>query len=116
MVGFSRKFCTRIACISSAKKKVSKIFTVRVAGHWNSERPAGATNINLNDVSCAVPVRGPLRRIAETWSSLKVPAPGKGKSSDFEGVSCLKAYECVTIGGAVERVVVEAGRREVNVL
>jgi hypothetical protein len=34
----------------------------------------------------------------KTWSSLNVPAPGKGKSSDFEGVSCLKADDCVAIG------------------
>ena len=34
----------------------------------------------------------------KTWSSLKVPAPGKGKSSDFSGVSCPKAGDCVAIG------------------
>jgi hypothetical protein len=34
----------------------------------------------------------------KTWSSLKVPAPGKGKSSDFSGVSCPRAGDCVAIG------------------
>ena len=34
----------------------------------------------------------------KSWSSLRVPGPGKGKSSDFEGVSCLKADECMAIG------------------
>jgi hypothetical protein len=34
----------------------------------------------------------------KTWSSLTVPAPGKGKSSDFSGVSCPKVDDCVAIG------------------
>jgi len=34
----------------------------------------------------------------KTWSTLTVPAPGKGKSSDFSGVSCPKADDCVAIG------------------
>src|SRR6202042_707940 len=32
----SRKFCMRIACVSSAQEKISKIFRERVAGRWNS--------------------------------------------------------------------------------
>jgi hypothetical protein len=31
-------------------------------------------------------------------TALKVPAPAKGGSSDLEGVSCLKANDCVAIG------------------
>jgi hypothetical protein len=34
----------------------------------------------------------------KTWSALKVPAPAKGKSSSFSGVSCPKAADCVAIG------------------
>jgi hypothetical protein len=33
-----------------------------------------------------------------TWSAQNVPGPGKGRSSDFGGVSCQKAAECVAIG------------------
>jgi hypothetical protein len=35
----------------------------------------------------------------KTWSALKVPAPGKGRSSGFTGVSCPAADDCVAIGG-----------------
>jgi len=34
----------------------------------------------------------------KTWSALKVPAPAKGKSSTFSGVSCPRAADCVAIG------------------
>jgi hypothetical protein len=32
------------------------------------------------------------------WAALPVPGPAKGDSSDFEGVSCPKANDCVAIG------------------
>jgi len=32
------------------------------------------------------------------WTALKVPAPAKGDTSDFEGVSCPKAGDCVAVG------------------
>jgi hypothetical protein len=34
----------------------------------------------------------------KAWSRQAVPAPGKGKSDAFEGVSCLSAANCVAIG------------------
>jgi hypothetical protein len=34
------------------------------------------------------------------WTALTVPGPAKGDSSDFEGVSCPKAGDCVAIGQA----------------
>jgi hypothetical protein len=34
----------------------------------------------------------------KSWTALKVPAPAKGDTSDFEGVSCPKAGDCVAVG------------------
>jgi hypothetical protein len=33
-----------------------------------------------------------------TWTVTKVPAPARGKSSLFNGVSCLSAVNCVAAG------------------
>ena len=37
----------------------------------------------------------------KTWTAQSVPGPGKGKSSDFFGVNCLRANQCVAIGEIV---------------
>jgi hypothetical protein len=37
----------------------------------------------------------------KTWTAQTVPAPGPGTSSDFFGVNCLKANQCVAIGETV---------------
>jgi hypothetical protein len=34
----------------------------------------------------------------KSWTALKVPAPAKGDTSDFAGVSCPKAGDCVAVG------------------
>jgi hypothetical protein len=37
----------------------------------------------------------------KTWTAQTVPAPGAGTSSDFFGVNCLRANQCVAIGATV---------------
>ena len=34
----------------------------------------------------------------KTWTAQNVPGPGAGKSSDFFGVNCLRANQCVALG------------------
>jgi hypothetical protein len=34
----------------------------------------------------------------KTWTAQTVPGPGTGTSSDFFGVNCLRANQCVAIG------------------
>jgi hypothetical protein len=37
----------------------------------------------------------------KTWTAQTVPGPGAGTSSDFFGVNCLRANQCVAIGETV---------------
>jgi hypothetical protein len=37
----------------------------------------------------------------KTWTAQNVPGPGTGASSDFFGVNCLRASQCVAIGETV---------------
>ena len=37
----------------------------------------------------------------KTWTAQNVPGPGTGTSSDFFGVNCLRANQCVAIGETV---------------
>jgi hypothetical protein len=80
--------------------------------------PRGAANSGLVGVSCASAKRcvmvgyldmnpgagGNTGRAAavtwngRTWTVTKVPAPARGKSSLFNGVSCLSAVNCVAAG------------------
>jgi hypothetical protein len=64
----------------------------------------------------------------KTWAVQHVPAPGKGLSDDFEGVSCPSAANCVAVGligpanstalsllsGVLERKGLEAASREIS--
>jgi hypothetical protein len=42
--------------------------------------------------------RGVLLVGGEAWTPAKVPAPGKGKASVFNEVSCVSAVSCVAVG------------------
>jgi hypothetical protein len=42
-----------------------------------------------------------LRYNGTTWTAQHVPGPGAGQSSDFFGVNCLRANQCVAIGEIV---------------
>ena len=52
----------------------------------------GAAGTSKSGVAAALSWNG------KKWTALGVPAPAKGDSSDFEGVSCPKAGDCVAIG------------------
>jgi hypothetical protein len=36
----------------------------------------------------------------KAWTATGVPAPGKGKASLFQAVTCLSAADCVAVGQA----------------
>jgi hypothetical protein len=57
----------------------------------------GTIDSNLNEMSdtgkaAAVTWNG------KAWAVTSVPAPGKGKGSLFNGVTCLTASSCVAVG------------------
>jgi hypothetical protein len=86
---------------------------------WTADKmaaPKGAAQSYLYGVSCradgscvAVGGAGPstaakataLSYNGKTWTAQNVPGPGTGKSSDFFGVNCLRANQCVAFGEIV---------------
>ena len=83
---------------------------------WTADKmaaPKGDAKSFLYGVSCradttcvAVGGAGPseatqataLSYNGKTWTAQNVPGPGAGKSSDFFGVNCLRANQCVALG------------------
>jgi hypothetical protein len=86
---------------------------------WTADKvaaPKGDAKSFLYGVSCradascvAVGGAGPssatrataLSYNGKTWTAQNVPGPGTGTSSDFFGVNCLRANQCVAIGETV---------------
>jgi hypothetical protein len=116
----SAKSCVAVGDQSSPKG-LSSLTEIWNGKSWTAKLvawPKGTSNELLHGVSCAAVNRcvatGTIdmnlqsasntgRAAAVTWNGTawtvtSVPAPGKGKASSFQGVTCLSAANCVTAG------------------
>ena len=115
---------TRCVAVGDGHRKAA---AVAIAEVWNGRAwkvtapiawPRGTTNPSPNGVSCATASSclatgsidknqkddGITGRAAasvwngRTWRATSVPAPGRGKASDFGGVTCLRPTFCAVVG------------------
>jgi hypothetical protein len=116
----SAKSCVAVGDQSSPKG-LSSLTEIWSGKGWTVKSvawPKGTSNELLFGVSCAAvnrcvasgtidmnlqSVSNTGRAAAVTWNGrawavTSVPAPGKGKASSFQGVTCLSAANCVVVG------------------
>jgi len=109
---------TGFASTKTGLSSLTDMWNGKAWAHTTVPWPKGTTNEELNGVSCTAPDRcvavgvadSNLKAVSNTgraaaatwngkaWAVTSVPAPGKGKASLFNKVTCLSATDCVAVG------------------